>query len=143
MSITPRYGRLCPSHLVTRSLGRSCARGFGNFLVLLLLLPALVGGCTRFDRPLNALKVPLESRVTNQTRAAIGADLAPLDALDSQQIRPATQPGHAAANASEVRRCPTDDDGYFVGLAISGGGSRSANFGAAAMFQLQRLGMLQ
>src|SRR5439155_11665117 len=34
-------------------------------------------------------------------------------------------------------------DGFFVGLAISGGGSRSANFAAACMFHLQRLGLLQ
>jgi predicted acylesterase/phospholipase RssA len=34
-------------------------------------------------------------------------------------------------------------DGYFVGLALSGGGSRSANFSAACMLQLQRLGLLE
>ena len=37
----------------------------------------------------------------------------------------------------------SDKDGYFVGLAISGGGLRSANFAAACMFQLERIGMLQ
>ena len=37
----------------------------------------------------------------------------------------------------------SDTDGYFVGLAISGGGLRSANFGAACMFQLERIGLLQ
>src|SRR6185436_2664141 len=35
------------------------------------------------------------------------------------------------------------DDGNFVGIGISGGGSRSANFAAACMFHLQRLGLLQ
>ena len=34
-------------------------------------------------------------------------------------------------------------DGRFVGLAISGGGSRAANFGAAVMLQLQQRGLLQ
>ncbi|WP_447600372.1 patatin-like phospholipase family protein [Nitrospira sp. Nam80] len=34
-------------------------------------------------------------------------------------------------------------DGRFVGLAISGGGSRAANFGAAAMLELQRRGLLE
>ena len=34
-------------------------------------------------------------------------------------------------------------DGYFVGMSLSGGGSRSANFSAACMFQLERLGILQ
>jgi predicted acylesterase/phospholipase RssA len=33
--------------------------------------------------------------------------------------------------------------GYFVGIAISGGGSRSANFSAACMLQLERIGLLQ
>lgn len=35
------------------------------------------------------------------------------------------------------------NDGRFVGLAISGGGSRAANFGAAAMLELQRRGLLE
>lgn len=35
-----------------------------------------------------------------------------------------------------------NNDGFFVGLAISGGGSRSANFAAACMFELQQLGIL-
>jgi predicted acylesterase/phospholipase RssA len=35
-----------------------------------------------------------------------------------------------------------DADGWFVGLAISGGGLRSANFAAACMFELQKLGLL-
>jgi predicted acylesterase/phospholipase RssA len=33
-------------------------------------------------------------------------------------------------------------DGRFIGLALSGGGSRSANFSAGAMLELQRLGIL-
>lgn len=33
-------------------------------------------------------------------------------------------------------------DGRFVGLAISGGGSRAANFGAAVMLELQQRGLL-
>src|SRR2546425_7415806 len=34
-------------------------------------------------------------------------------------------------------------DGRFIGLALSGGGSRSANFSAAVMLELQRLGILE
>jgi predicted acylesterase/phospholipase RssA len=34
-------------------------------------------------------------------------------------------------------------DGRFVALAISGGGSRAANFGAAAMLELQQRGLLE
>lgn len=35
------------------------------------------------------------------------------------------------------------EDGRFVALAISGGGSRAANFGAAVMLELQQRGLLQ
>ena len=35
------------------------------------------------------------------------------------------------------------EDGRFVALAISGGGSRAANFGAAVMLELQRRGLLE
>lgn len=37
----------------------------------------------------------------------------------------------------------SDHGGFFVGLSLSGGGSRAANFSAACMFQLERLGLLQ
>lgn len=46
-------------------------------------------------------------------------------------------------HAKPVKHQILSTNGYFVGLAISGGGSRSANFAAACMFQLQRLGFLQ
>lgn len=45
--------------------------------------------------------------------------------------------------AKPVAGWQLSDNGYFVGLAISGGGSRSANFAAACMFELQRIGFLQ
>jgi predicted acylesterase/phospholipase RssA len=34
-------------------------------------------------------------------------------------------------------------DGRFIGLALSGGGSRSANFSASVMLELQRVGILE
>jgi predicted acylesterase/phospholipase RssA len=106
----------------------------------LLAMGLLVGGCAPPNRAMNSLKLPVEQRSKNHTRAAIGAELIPLDAgRAGGRIRPATRPGGVAAGT----RAPADDDGYFVGVAISGGGSRSANFAAAAMFQLQRLGILQ
>ncbi|HEY7115226.1 MAG TPA: patatin-like phospholipase family protein [Tepidisphaeraceae bacterium] len=49
-------------------------------------------------------------------------------------LRTSEMPGALAGAAA--------NDGYFVGIAISGGGSRSANFSAAVMFELQRLGLL-
>lgn len=72
--------------------------------------------------PLNAVNVPLERRVLNHTRASMAL------------------PAAAGAASRPAGRGRT---GYFVGVAISGGGSRSANFAAACMLQLQRLGLLQ
>jgi predicted acylesterase/phospholipase RssA len=78
--------------------------------------------------------------VRNDTRAAIGAEFLPPDAdAETRQIRPTADPDRSAAASRPI----TDADGTFVGLAISGGGSRSANFAAACMFHLQRLGVLQ
>jgi predicted acylesterase/phospholipase RssA len=87
-------------------------------LGIILTVALVAGGCTHVNVALNKPDVPLASRVHNDTRAAMSA-LPP-----SKDARPA------------------DSDGYFVGLALSGGGSRSANFSAACMFQLQRLGIL-
>jgi predicted acylesterase/phospholipase RssA len=107
-----------------------------------VILLALMGGCTVANKRLNHAAVPLERRAHNDTHAAIGAE------VPHQQAG-----GHAAFTArlqSEwldtwyLSDSPqTRDDGIFVGLALSGGGSRSANFSAACMFQLQRLGILQ
>jgi predicted acylesterase/phospholipase RssA len=77
----------------------------------------LVVGCTSRNVPLNKIEVPLAQRVTNHTRAT---------------TRP-TSDQHATVR----------DDGCFIGLALSGGGSRSANFSAACMFQLERIGLLE
>jgi predicted acylesterase/phospholipase RssA len=79
------------------------------------LLLTLAAGCTYVNRPLNDPGGGLEQRRYNATRASrfIAA--------------PATHPA----------------DGMFAGLAFSGGGLRSANFSAACLFELQRLGVLQ
>src|SRR4051794_22553904 len=88
----------------------------GSILLLLFLLPS----CTHVNKPLNDESTPIERRILNTTRASF-----------SRTIPPTTNP-------TVLPR----DDGYFVGVAISGGGLRSANFSAAVMFQLQKLGLL-
>lgn len=76
----------------------------------------LLSGCSSVpNQPLNSLKLPLEARQSNATRAATFASAPP----------------------------PVDQDGTFVGIAISGGGLRSANFSAGVLFQLQKIGLLQ
>ncbi|MDB5322985.1 MAG: uncharacterized protein JWN40_4616, partial [Phycisphaerales bacterium] len=88
---------------------------------LLLAFFSMAGGCTYVNVPLNPSDAPVDARAVNHTRAAL--------------LR--------SSDASEAPTAPFEGDGWFVGLAISGGGSRSANFSAAVMFELQRLGLLE
>lgn len=89
-----------------------------------------------------------------KARSMIGAVLLLLMALS---VGCAILPGHWRPGWNEDwqgRGAPPDTaaswrlseqvtrDGRFVGLALSGGGSRSANFSAAVMIELQRLGIL-
>ena len=102
------------------------------------IVAILLIGCTSLNQPLNRANQRADTPPkTNHTRAALAADPPPLNALIiDDKLRPATQPTTNLSSAA-------NDDGYFVGIAISGGGSRSANFAAACMFHLQRLGLLQ
>jgi len=103
----------------------------GRRLLGCILLLTFVG-CTSVNIPLNAPNIPLESRANNHTRAGVGAPV-PVPAIT----------GAAPSAQSPVAEVPSDRDGWFVGLALSGGGSRSANFSAACMLQLERIGLLQ
>jgi len=114
----------------------------GNGFRSLVLAGLFVfSGCTYVNEPLNDDKVQLEDRQHNQTRAETFSDFRPVGSpspeiatASDRLVRPTSQPSVKLVH---------DDDGYFVGLALSGGGSRSANFSAACMFQLQRVGLLQ
>jgi len=60
----------------------------------------------------------------------------------------ANEPASAANPAKPTRArediAPADlPDGVFVGIAMSGGGSRAANFSAAVLLELDRLGLLR
>jgi len=101
-------------------------------------LVLLIAGCQPVDHQLNKQTVLLESRQKNHTRSAVFADI----------IAPGREEGSNVKSERSVaptagQQPPADNDGCFVGLAISGGGSRSANFAAACMFQLERAGLLQ
>jgi predicted acylesterase/phospholipase RssA len=118
-------------------------------LILLLLL--LTPGCSyvvHMNRRLNAPEAAAQKRRANATRAAAFASVAPASAPAGSRLRAEPElRGDTAATtrATSGRSGPAlaDADGCFVGLALSGGGSRSANFAAACMFELQRLGLLQ
>jgi predicted acylesterase/phospholipase RssA len=112
--------------------------GFRFFVAAVVLW---VAGCTSLNQRLNDPALPPESRQKNHTRAALAAEpSSPVaGAADREQhIRPSTTRSTTTPGSVDP-----NNDGYFVGIAISGGGSRSANFSAACMFQLRRLGLLQ
>jgi len=94
-------------------------------LALLILLPSC-SSYTYLNKPESAAHAP------NQTRAAI----LPL------QTEPPEPPDSLADQPASPTRYDPRDDGAFVGVAVSGGGSRSANFAAACMLHLQDLGIL-
>jgi predicted acylesterase/phospholipase RssA len=121
--------------------------GKTNRLLVTAIFSLAITGCTYVNQQLNEPTVELENRVHNHTRAETfteaeptGANLNPGPGMITPELKPATAP--SAAN-TRLANALHDSDGYFVGLAISGGGSRSANFAAACMFQLQRIGLLQ
>src|SRR4051812_50092157 len=87
-------------------------------------------GCTYANKPLNAVNLTLEARAKNHTMSSTGG----------QVVRSARTEIVAATNPAEVPA--GDNDGYFVGLAISGGGARSAGFGGAGLFGVRRLGVV-
>lgn len=99
-------------------------------LLTLILLTACAP--LYLNQPKNDVKVPAELRLPNLNPQTESFLLPILTAEVEDQPR-----------AKNVIHANLSPNGYFVGLAISGGGSRSANFAAACMFQLQRIGLLQ
>jgi len=140
-----------PVKLVDFALGKTCvpmARQYDPHIMpvrrrFVAITLCALSGCTYVNRPLDSATTSLEQRHHNQTRASLAADISPLgvsaDRVQDVTISPATAPSTTQSTA----RASASDDGYFVGVSISGGGSRSANFAAACMFQLQKLGILQ
>lgn len=111
-----------------------------------MLMAGLLVGCTNVNRALNPANVALEHRELNTTLAATGARAAAHLQSMRVAVRP-LPPYYGLARAWDRTwlgdQQTSDDDGIFVGMALSGGGSRSANFAAACMFQLQKRGILQ
>src|SRR5438552_1779769 len=103
---------------------------------------AAAGGCTFVNRQLNSPQVAVEKRLLNHTRAATGASAAPVTSTSPVRVR-ADDRSAQGSRAMGPASYDVHPDGFFVGLALSGGGSRSANFSAACMFQLQRIGLLE
>jgi predicted acylesterase/phospholipase RssA len=108
--------------------------------VPLLLMTALVLGCSYANIELNDSHLHLQDRVSNHTRAAVFADVTPPSTPNAASV---LRSDSAITTPQQFRLGPADADGFFVGVALSGGGSRSANFSAACMFQLERAGFMR
>ena len=123
--------------------GRAATGRIAWTSIVVFIAAVGAGGCeglTSVNRPLNDPKVPLESRARNATNAALAVAAAPVEAR-GRRVRP-TRSGATGERLSRAQGPDLRPDGVFVGLALSGGGSRSANFSAACMFHLERLGLL-
>jgi len=99
----------------------------------------ILSGCSYPNRQLNGPSLLLEQRQKNHTRSAVFADVTAPQETETSPLRT----DRIVRGSKPDFSMPPDQDGTFVGLAISGGGSRSANFSAACMFQLERVGLLQ
>jgi predicted acylesterase/phospholipase RssA len=120
--------------------------GIGCGFVAACLALLAGAGCeslTSINNRLNGAGVSLEHRLTNSTRAttAVAAEASQADQETSPRAPTAVATVRSPASSTDAP--DVRPDGVFVGLALSGGGSRSANFSAACMFQLERLGLLQ
>ncbi len=94
-----------------------------QFLVLALLVSCLItSGCGAIPKlNLNAtFNEPVQSPIYKETKAGVSG--------------PAT--------IAETHEHPFADKRVFVGVAISGGGTRAANFGGAVLYELERQGIL-
>ncbi len=93
--------------------------------------------CTHRNVALNSADVEPANRARNSTLASIGANLPPLrGGLSRLRGEPFTY------DPAEVPFVPRTR-GFFVGVAISGGGSRSSNFAGACLLELEELGLLE
>jgi hypothetical protein len=62
----------------------------------------------------------------------------------NKQLNPNSVPlENRLTNHTRASMTSVDDSPVFVGVALSGGGSRAANFSAACLFQLQRIGFMK
>jgi predicted acylesterase/phospholipase RssA len=93
----------------------------------------LASGCV------GTVNTALPENGPNSTPASVRADVAPATQRSDIVIVP---PAGSNAASMEAQHLDHHDDGRFVGISISGGGLRAANFAAAVLFELDRLGWL-
>ena len=69
-----------------------------------------------------------------------GCGILPLYTRANERFVESAKATRATRNVADYENLP---HGVFVGIAMSGGGSRAANFSAAVLFELEELGLLQ
>jgi predicted acylesterase/phospholipase RssA len=116
--------------------------------ILTLLMTLAACGPGYVNTSLNSLSAPGPLPLVNSNSRTESFVLAMPMVITNERTRqapdtPSTDNSTARARTGTTGPAVLDADGCFVGLAISGGGLRSANFAAGCMFQLQQLGMLQ
>src|SRR6185369_12923608 len=79
--------------------------------------------------------------VLSLTLSISGCSIFKIDTMKNELLTEMVDP--ATSRASETISKSELPEGVFIGVAISGGGSRAANFSAAALLELDRLGILQ
>jgi predicted acylesterase/phospholipase RssA len=72
--------------------------------------------------------------------SVIGCSLVTIDTMRNQPLPVGSEPRQT--RAAESITTSELADGLFIGIALSGGGSRAANFSAAVLLELDRLGIL-
>src|SRR3954453_347111 len=81
------------------------------------------GGCTFVNRQLNTPQVAVERRAHNHTRAATGVSAAPVTSTSTVRVR-AQNRETRHPRTLDPADCDVHPASCFVGLALSGGGSR-------------------
>ncbi len=110
-----------------------------------MLIPLLLSACAVFPyySHYNVRSDP-QKEIAHKAKAHSGAYLASDDVQwkVDWQCRNNWQFDKDATFPNPIDACPKNDNN-FIGIAISGGGSRAAVFSAAVLFELERYGILQ
>jgi predicted acylesterase/phospholipase RssA len=93
------------------------------------------------------MDVSLKDSISHLSRYFLAAAIATLAGCGSihwwtSSNQPSAQARPTRASG-EITQADLGEDKVFIGIAMSGGGSRAANFAAAALLELEALGILQ
>ncbi|MBW2038426.1 MAG: patatin-like phospholipase family protein [Deltaproteobacteria bacterium] len=114
-------------------------------ITIFILIQLFLSACATFPYYSHYnVKADPQKKITHKPKAPSGAYLASEDVQweVDWQCRNNWQFDKNTMFFNPIDACPKNDNN-FIGIAISGGGSRSAVFSAAVFFELERYGILQ